>query len=724
MPTSDGEHAADPSNRTGSNSSLRARPSQNKRDVWRTQANGSLIQVHDDLARQETVIAEAAHEDNHPLNKATTLTLLGGKLRFRARDDDGPSGWWFASTAIPLMSATFAPMANLLSIAALVVYWRNTVTTDDPVQKYATSIGHPDPPWCLNLNGASLAIGFIGNIFLLCNFTRKIRYIIALPVTILLFYIASGILIGITISMNIYDPPKADQVYSQGYWHAVVAAALYMLNAMLLMVNMLGDLTRGLVFPYTVGGGIILGLMVSSIHEFAQELSKENVIKKHVEMRRINTLSRAVSTPELSTPPSATTSARLHSISRPLEGDQIQQELDERARYEKVQNRIIGFDTPVREDNGGHTDAEPLPEQFRSNKDPGQRRKLRSLTLERAASLGHRIPVLLPSRNQKAILMRDEKDRFDRMRKIQHAAKDFKKWYVLTMSVLSFGLLWCVGAVVFWLVESETQRLSYFQALYFCYVSLLTVGYGDLSPKSNAGKPFFILWSLIAVPTMTILISDHGDTAIGGFKRKVLDYGGLAFLGKGRGWGLDWFSRRKEGLQRRLSVVGISHKKATRLETGDLAVARKHQAAHGADYELDSGLPPKTIDELCLEDLTNAEMMKRLGYALRRVAEDLKQYPNKRYSYEEWVEFTRLVRFTKPNEQLADDEAQDGLIEWDWLDSNSPMTSEQSEPSWVMDRLLESLLRAFRKTNTLDAVTGNASLAGSTLKCMPDMMDR
>lgn len=477
-------------------------------------------------------------------------------------------------------------------------------------------------------------------------------------------------------------------------------------------------------FPYTVGGGIILGLMVSSIHEFAQELSKENVIKKHVEMRRINTLSRAVSTPELSTPPSATTSARLHSISRPLEGDQIQQELDERARYEKVQNRIIGFDTPVREDNGGHTDAEPLPEQFRSNKDPGQRRKLRSLTLERVASLGHRIPVLLPSRNQKAILMRDEKDRFDRMRKIQHAAKDFKKWYVLTMSVLSFGLLWCVGAVVFWLVESETQRLSYFQALYFCYVSLLTVGYGDLSPKSNAGKPFFILWSLIAVPTMTILISDHGDTAIGGFKRKVLDYGGLAFLGKGRGWGLDWFSRRKEGLQRRLSVVGISHKKATRLETGDLAVARKHQAAHGADYELDSGLPPKTIDELCLEDLTNAEMMKRLGYALRRVAEDLKQYPNKRYSYEEWVEFTRLVRFTKPNEQLADDEAQDGLIEWDWLDSNSPMTSEQSEPSWVMDRLLESLLRAFRKTNTLDAVTGNASLAGSTLKCMPDMMDR
>lgn len=233
-------YPAESSDQAASESSLSNRPGVDRGYGWRANANKLLGQGKGRFAEQETVTCEGAAQGQNQLPRPQTMTLLGCRFKLRARDDDGPSSWWFASTAIPLLSATFAHMANMLSIAALVVYWRNTVTTDDPAQKYATSIGLPDPQWCLNLNGASLAVGFIGNIFLLCNFTRKIRYIIALPATILLFYLASGILIGITIAMNVYEPPKANEVYSQGYWHAVIAACLYMLNAMLLMVNMLG----------------------------------------------------------------------------------------------------------------------------------------------------------------------------------------------------------------------------------------------------------------------------------------------------------------------------------------------------------------------------------------------------------------------------------------------------------------------------------------------------
>ncbi len=46
---------------------------------------------------------------------------------------------------------------------------------------------------CIALNAASLACGFAGNIFLLFNFTRRIRYIVALPMTIILWYFATGI---------------------------------------------------------------------------------------------------------------------------------------------------------------------------------------------------------------------------------------------------------------------------------------------------------------------------------------------------------------------------------------------------------------------------------------------------------------------------------------------------------------------------------------------------
>lgn len=677
--------------------------------------------------------------DGHRLARPRTMTLLGGRLRLRPKDDNDSSDWWFASTAIPLIVATFAPMANMLSIAALVVYWRNKTTTDDPATRYSTSVGRRDPAWALDLNGASLACGFVGNAFLLCNFTQKIRYIVALPVTILFFYIASSILIGITVAMNVYEPPGPDEVYSQGYWHAVIAACLYMFCGMLLMVNMLGyflghypqhfdltdeqrnlilqtmifflwlsggagvfsaiepgwdypdalyfcdvtlltigfgdfyatnDVGRGLVFPFSVGGTIILGLMVSSIHKFAQELSKEKVVKKHIETRRVDTLSRVATLQDVSSKSMSPTLSQLGKDG-----------FDRQTRSEKSVDPSINIQTPTT----------PLR---------------KTTTLSRVTSL------LLPSRTQKAILMYSERDRFNKMREIQYAAKRFKKWYALTMSVISFGLLWCVGAMVFYFVEHDTQGLSYFQALYFCYVSLLTIGYGDLSPKSNAGKPFFVLWSLIAVPTMTILISDLGDTAISGFKRKVLEYGGLAFLGKGRGWGLDWFTKKKAVMQRRLSIVGLSRETSPHVEAGhrrSSSFFRRRSNAHDQD-DTDLRLPPKTIDELVEEDLSRPEMLKRLAYALRGVASDLKNTPRKHYSYEEWVEFTRLIRFTKfygtgradDGRQLEYDEAVDGIVEWDWLDSNSPMTSEQSEAEWVMDRLLESLLRTFKRADVTD----------------------
>lgn len=47
-----------------------------------------------------------------------------GKFVFRPYDDNAEQDWWFASTAVPLIAATVGPLANVLSIAALVVSWR------------------------------------------------------------------------------------------------------------------------------------------------------------------------------------------------------------------------------------------------------------------------------------------------------------------------------------------------------------------------------------------------------------------------------------------------------------------------------------------------------------------------------------------------------------------------------------------------------------------------
>src|SRR5262249_42431836 len=116
------------------------------------------------------------------------------KFRLRGFDDDEHTDWWFASTAVPLIAATLAPLANVLSLAALVTYWRADL--DDGHGNRLTEVkGVPfwDSRLIYDLNLVSLVCGFVGNLFLLFNFTGRIRYIIALPMTILIWYVTTGI---------------------------------------------------------------------------------------------------------------------------------------------------------------------------------------------------------------------------------------------------------------------------------------------------------------------------------------------------------------------------------------------------------------------------------------------------------------------------------------------------------------------------------------------------
>jgi potassium channel subfamily K len=101
-------------------------------------------------------------------------------------------------------SLSEGPLANVLSIAALVTPWRMCLLDGvEPAncpwngssELLPDLEGHTlaDPHWCYALNILSLALGFLGNLFLLLNFTNRIRYIVALPLTIFLWYAATAI---------------------------------------------------------------------------------------------------------------------------------------------------------------------------------------------------------------------------------------------------------------------------------------------------------------------------------------------------------------------------------------------------------------------------------------------------------------------------------------------------------------------------------------------------
>lgn len=118
---------------------------------------------------------------------------------------------------------------------------------------------------------------------------------------------------------------------------------------------------------------------------------------------------------------------------------------------------------------------------------------------------------------------------FELMRKIQEEAVTRRRWTSLIISGSTWFVLWFAGAAIFQAAEYG-QNWSYFGSLYFSYTSLLTIGYGDFYPQSNSGKSFFVFWSLLAVPSLTILISNMGDTIVKGIRDVTLWIGTFTVL--------------------------------------------------------------------------------------------------------------------------------------------------------------------------------------------------
>lgn len=55
--------------------------------------------------------------------------------------------------------------------------------------------------------------------------------------------------------------------------------------------------------------------------------------------------------------------------------------------------------------------------------------------------------------------------------------------------------VWAVGAVFYHLVEG----FSYIDAIYFTACTLTTVGYGDITPQTDAGKLFTAVYAFVGI---------------------------------------------------------------------------------------------------------------------------------------------------------------------------------------------------------------------------------
>lgn len=491
------------------------------------------------------------------------------------------------------------------------------------------------------------------------------------------------------------------------------ADALYFCDVTILTVGF-GDfvpnnnLGRGLLFPYAVIGIIFLGLMVNSLRKFAVGMSQEKIVKHHAMRQQQQTIGRTVTNEKevrerLGLPPRSDTRPRNpvgNSSGAPGAGLTRRSSLEQYGHF-NLEGRTITFRSKTERSYSGrggagriHKSAIPL----------GCDAKLR----KRAENRFSREKNL--RRREKLILLREEKDRFDAMREIQSNVRKFKQYYALSMSVLAFAILWCGGAVVFWRAEKREQDLTYFEALYFCYVSLLTIGYGDFAPKSNAAKPFFVVWSLIAIPTMTILISDMSSTVIAAINRGTFTLADWTVMPKEGVWHdflikhprlYEWLSKKtKERAAKKRIRRGFD------VQNPD---DRQMSIVDDADPDPESASLGQVVEEIEEPaEQTEHDLARRLALAIKRVANDLRADKPKNYSYVEWVEFTRLIRFSAHTAREVEEEEEDeGLVEWDWIGEDSPMLADVSESEWVLDRLCESLNRYTRRRGRATRIEEN-----------------
>jgi len=79
-------------------------------------------------------------------------------------------------------------------------------------------------------------------------------------------------------------------------------------------------------------------------------------------------------------------------------------------------------------------------------------------------------------------------------------AIDQHMFKVLTTTTLAVLL----GGMIFY---HHFEKFSWVNAYYFCVVTLTTVGYGDIVPKTNAGKIFTTFYILVGVGIITTFIT-------------------------------------------------------------------------------------------------------------------------------------------------------------------------------------------------------------------------
>ncbi|KAG5981981.1 hypothetical protein E4U55_002443 [Claviceps digitariae] len=632
----------------------------------------------DDGQHKETIERNANAAENHIEN---TTSSQGNKKRpreMRFQNDTAhlvPSRWWFASSAFPMIAATLGPVASAFSICALGSQWLQHITPGKSIDE-ATFV--EDPAWLTIVNAIQLAVALVSNAFLLLNMTKRVRFSIAQPITIIGWYISAICLVSLTATaagplLDGLDPPQ-DYIWSQAFYYGIWAAILYFVDASLMAVTFWGASSGHYAKDFNLTPSqrtlmlqtilflsyLLLGALVfSHIQDwkYLDAVYWANVTLFTVgfgDFVPTTNLSKALLLPYAFI--GVVSLGLVISSIRSMILERGQRRLDARME-EKNRRRIIRTMAKT----GNDDILSPIP-------------------------IHHDVGFTGGTQTSDSSLPQNEFDRrrteFLLMRKIQQQAAIRRKWLAMIISGSVWVLLWLLGAVIFMRCERPYQQWTYFDSFYFCFESLTTIGYGDATPQSNAGKAFFVFWSLLALPTMTVLISNAGDTVVKFFRDATIRLGTITILPGEEGFtgNAKYVANRlsfgrvfrnatsairerelqKKQVKRSASIAGFNlgdvddttkQKNHSRESSGSASHAHREE---GVDRQgkhkfcepaaIPVGRPSLSQVRDHLDDLpTGTDLHLLLSKEIQLVSQHLREPEPRRYTFEEWAWYLGLI---------------------------------------------------------------------------------
>jgi potassium channel subfamily K len=322
----------------------------------------------------------------------------------------------------------------------------------------------------LGINGVSLVFAVVANTALCLNMVGRMRFAWAQPITIIGFFVASIlllILVGIAAKEDFRPSPASDYALTQAWYYACWAAGLYLVITILMTITVYGALAGKYPKHFDLNG------------------SQRTLMLQTTAFMVYLVGGAAVYT-------------RLEHWSYP-----------DAVFWADVTLLTIGFGTPlVPVTHAGRSLLIPYvfggliavglvigsiramlleAGSVKMHARTTEKKRQKLVTQSDAEEQKHRFSRFRKSKKQPSqradTQYKSERDRrrqeFLAMRKIQANAENERKWMALGISSTIAAGMWGIGAVVFWKAE-YAQDWSYFEALYFSFVSLTTLGYGDL----------------------------------------------------------------------------------------------------------------------------------------------------------------------------------------------------------------------------------------------------